>query len=227
MPPTRTMSVDLSWRKREFHIKDTHNSNPSPLYTIHCHSHSDKALSIHSDTTDQLIGTSKIHSATGGSTYKLYGYNGSIQAEKQAQTSYTFLSWAYSTYPGTPVQMSWISRGGLKTWDFVCVNDRQETVAKFSANMWAMKNVGTIEMTGPKAWDRTACDEIVVVGLTLYYGWLMRVTGLSSDSMGSSLLSMDKKKKKDKSGKQGKTCYEELGEVGDAVGILNDLSLIG
>ncbi|KAJ5485181.1 hypothetical protein N7539_005169 [Penicillium diatomitis] len=76
--------------------------------------------------------------------------------------------------------------------------------------MWAMKNVGTIEMMGPKAWDRTACDEIVVVGLTLYYGWLMC-----------------KKKKKDKSGKQGKTCYEEVGEVGDAVGILNDLGLIG
>lgn len=230
MPQSRTLSVDLSWRKRTFHITDTDQANQPELYSIHCHSNSDRTLSIYSMPANQLIGTSTIYSGNSSPDYELYGFKGIIRAEKHLRTSYSFPSWAYAN-PTTrmPVQMTWISQGGLKTWDFVCVNERQDTVAKFTANMWAMKNVGMIEMLGPKAFDRTACDEIVVVGLTLYYGWLMRISGLPLGSVGSALSSTDKRKKKKKKEKKCKEngTAESLGEMGDVIGILNDAGLIG
>ena len=71
--------------------------------------------------------------------------------------------------------MSWTSSSGFKTWDFICCDENQNPVAKFSANVWAVKRFAKIELLGPKAHDTAAMDEIVVVGLTLCYCMYMRV----------------------------------------------------
>jgi hypothetical protein len=61
--------------------------------------------------------------------------------------------------------MTWTSSGGcFKTWDFVCMDEQQIPVAKFSANLWAIKKVGRIEFLGLKADSDAVRDEIVVTG---------------------------------------------------------------
>ena len=74
-----------------------------------------------------------------------------------------------------PMKMTWTSSCGFKTWEFICVDENQIAVARISANMWAMKKLGKIEMMGPRAYDDAARDEIVVVGLTLVYCMWLRV----------------------------------------------------
>lgn len=71
--------------------------------------------------------------------------------------------------------MSWTSQSGFKTWDFICCDENQSPVAKFTANIWAIKKLGKIELLGPKAFDPAAMDEIVVVGMTLCYCMYMRI----------------------------------------------------
>lgn len=93
--------------------------------------------------------------------------------------------------------MTWTSQSGFKTWDFICVDEKQEPVARFSANMWALKKVGKIEMLGPKALDDAARDEIVVVGFTLYYGMVIRVNN-PLNLLGSAFLSKEKPDKVNK-----------------------------
>lgn len=79
-----------------------------------------------------------------------------------------------------PVTLTWTSDSNFKTWDFVCVDEQQMPIAKFTANIWAMKKLGKIEFMGPKA-DREALrDEILVTGLTLVYCMTLRSSSIFS-----------------------------------------------
>lgn len=53
-------------------------------------------------------------------------------------------------------------------------------VAKFKANWWALKKLGSIEFLGDRAISEAARDEIVVTGLTIMYCMVLRTMSLPS-----------------------------------------------
>ncbi|KAJ5368556.1 uncharacterized protein N7496_008316 [Penicillium cataractarum] len=192
---SRTLAVDFTWRKLKTLITDTNESNPTPLYTVDCNIITNN-LTFKTPQNDQIIGTGSAHAISISPDYQLHGVKGTLKAQKRLRTVYTHVSTTFST-TGAPAKMTWTSKSGFKTWDFICVDEQQQPVARFSANMWALKKVGKIELLGPKALDDAARDEIVVVGFTLYYCWILRVNN-PFNLLGSAFLSKEKPEKVDK-----------------------------
>lgn len=98
---------------------------------------------------------------------------------KRFKTEYSHLSNVYSE-TDEPATMTWTSKSDFKTWDFICLDPQQLPVAKFSANIWAVKKVGNIEFLGPKAGSEAAREEILVTGLTLFYCMMLRMNNVLS-----------------------------------------------
>ncbi|KAL8776281.1 MAG: hypothetical protein Q9213_008328 [Squamulea squamosa] len=175
-----TLQVDYTWRKWKAYISD--RSDPSkPLYIVHYKFWSKECIIVKSATDDTTVGTGTLHVFSINPTYSLHGRKGTIKALKRWVTSYTHLSYAYASSPdGPPVTMTWTSTSNFKTWDFVCLDEQQMPVAKFSANLWALKKIGNIEFLGDKATSETVRDEIVVTGLTLMYCMVLRTSSILS-----------------------------------------------
>ncbi|KAJ5438599.1 uncharacterized protein N7458_009597 [Penicillium daleae] len=192
---SHTLAVDFTWRKLRTLITDASESNPTPLYTVDCNILTNN-LTFKTPQNDQIIGSGSAHAISISPDYQLHGVKGTLKAQKRLRTIYTHMSTAFSD-TGAPVKMTWTSQSGFRTWDFICVDEKQEPVARFSANMWALKKVGKIEMLGPKAFDDAARDEIVVVGFTLYYCWILRVNN-PFNLLGSAFLSKEKPDKVDR-----------------------------
>ncbi|KAJ5176080.1 uncharacterized protein N7482_001957 [Penicillium canariense] len=186
---SRSLAVDFTWRKLKALITETNKPNASPLYTVDCNLITNN-LTFKSTADDRVVGTGSVHAFSISPDYQLHGVQGTLKAQRRLHTVYTHQSTTFSD-TGAPVKMTWTSSCGFKAWDFVCVDENQEPVARFSANMWAVKKVGKIEMLGPKAFDDAARDEIVVVGFTLYYCWLLRVNN-PLNLLGSAFLSKEK-----------------------------------
>ncbi|KAJ5173262.1 hypothetical protein N7492_005855 [Penicillium capsulatum] len=134
-------------------------------------------LKIKSAQDDRQIGTGTVHAVSISPYFELHGHKGTLQAKSRLRTFYEHMSYVFSDTE-TPAQMTWTSRSGFKTWDFICCDENQTPVAKFTANVWAFKKLAKIELLGPKALDPAAMEEIVVVGMTLYYCMVMRVNNI-------------------------------------------------
>lgn len=87
------------------------------------------------------------------------------------------------------MRMTWTSSCGLKTWDFICLDEQKMPVAKFSANIWGLKKVGYITFMGSSTPGAHAAggnvsdavrEEIVVTGLTLFYCMVLRTNSVLS-----------------------------------------------
>ncbi|KAJ5863806.1 uncharacterized protein N7529_005722 [Penicillium soppii] len=118
--------------------------------------------------SEEVIGSGKLNVVSINPSYELYGHKAKILAQKRWRTLYTHRSLNFSK-TDTPVTLTWTSDAGFKTWDFVCVDEQQNAVARFSANPWAVTNIGKIEFDGPKKNERAAQEEILVTGITLCY----------------------------------------------------------
>jgi hypothetical protein len=191
---SRTLAVDFQWRKLRALITDVNESNSTPLYTIDCNIITNN-LTFKTTQNGQTIATGSVHTISISPDYQLHGVKGTLKAQKRLRTVYTHMSTTFSD-TGAPAKMTWTSKSGFKTWDFICVDENQQPVARFSANMWAVKKFAKIEMLGPKALDDAARDEIVVVGFTLYYCWILRVNN-PFNLLGSAFLSKEKPEKVD------------------------------
>ncbi|KAH8654421.1 hypothetical protein BGZ60DRAFT_418469, partial [Tricladium varicosporioides] len=102
-----------------------------------------------------------------------------IKALKRWKTSYEHLSYAYSN-TDTPVPMTWTSSCDFKHWDFICLDQNQLPVAKFSANWWAITKVGYIEFLGERPLTDAMREEIVITGHTLFYTMAIRTSSILS-----------------------------------------------
>lgn len=76
------------------------------------------------------------------------------------------------------MNMTWTTSSNFVNWDFVCLDENSEPVARFSSNVWAVKKLGFIEFMSDKANDPAAREEIVVIGLTIYYTMLLRMNNI-------------------------------------------------
>ncbi|CAO1603166.1 hypothetical protein XANCAGTX0491_006758 [Xanthoria calcicola] len=179
--PNTTLQVDFTWRKFKAYI--TAVSAPSnPLYIVDYRMLKKECIIVTSADSAAQIGTGTLHVFSINPNYRLHGRKGTIKALSRWKTSYTHLSHAYAASPddGPPTTMTWTSDSDFKTWDFVCLDEHQMPVARFKANLWALKKIGYIEFLGDKATSEAARDEIVVTGLTLMYCMILRTTSLLS-----------------------------------------------
>ncbi|KAL8720195.1 MAG: hypothetical protein Q9181_007950 [Wetmoreana brouardii] len=179
-PSHPTLQADFTWRKWQAVISD--RSNPSkPIYIVHYRPFAiSSQIVFKSATDDTTVGTGTLHAFSINADYKLHGRKGQIKALKRWKTAYTHLSSAYSDTDTSLTAMTWASSSNFKTWDFICLDSQQMPVAKFSANLWAVKKIGQIEFLGPKATSAAVRDEIVVTGLTLMYCMVLRTSSLLS-----------------------------------------------
>ncbi|KIW59503.1 hypothetical protein PV05_03947 [Exophiala xenobiotica] len=172
------LQVDFSWRKYQAIV--TEKSKPAePLYNIHCRAIRWPHLTFKSATTDEIVGTGTLNCVSINAKYEVHGQKGTLKALKRFHTKYTYLSHA-SSDDDKPVPMTWTSSCGLKKWDFVCVDQHQNPVAKLSVNIWAIRKLGGFEFMGPKADSRELREEIIVTGLTLFYLMFLRANNILS-----------------------------------------------
>lgn len=172
---SRSLTVKFMWSKFNCHIHDFDPTNPKPkmVYDVAC-----KMLAPHlrikSVEDDRQVGTGTVHAISISPDFEIHGSKGTLRAKSRLRTIYTHMSNVFSE-TDKPAKMSWTSQSGFKTWDFICCDESQTPVAKFTANIWAIKNMAKIELLGPKAFDAAAMDEIVVVGMTLCYCMYVRI----------------------------------------------------
>ncbi|KNB12611.1 hypothetical protein FOXG_12174 [Fusarium oxysporum f. sp. lycopersici 4287] len=167
MQPSNTVfEVDFKWKRMKALVseKDPQTSNTTPKYIVDYHAFKCTTLVFHPyEDPEAVIGTGTLHPVTIHADYELHGQKGTIKALKRFMTLYTHLSYNYSNSPdGTPAAMTWTSASSFKTWDFICLDEQESAVAKFSANCWSLNNVGCVEFLGPKANDPAAREEILV-----------------------------------------------------------------
>ncbi|KAK4502154.1 hypothetical protein PRZ48_005577 [Zasmidium cellare] len=173
-----TLKVDFSWKKFRCLVTD---ASPSPEHNasmiVHCNLRKPH-LEFRDSNDEELIGTGNLHTFKIDSESEVRGQPMHIKALKRYTTGYTHPSQAYRTFGGSPMNMTWTSSTNFKNWDFVCLDENQEPVARFASNVWAVRKLGFIEFMGDKASDPAAREEIVVVGLTIYYTMLLRMNNI-------------------------------------------------
>ncbi|KAJ4327418.1 hypothetical protein N0V84_002190 [Fusarium piperis] len=182
-PGNPTLQVDFSWKKLKTLVSQKDKSGESvPRYVIDYNSFTSPNLVFHpAEDKSVTIGTGTLHPVSIHADYEIHGHKGTLKALKRFATSYTHLSYNYAEGPGdTPAAMTWTSSSDFKTWDFVCLDENSIPVAKFSANVWAMVKVGQIEFMGPKANNPDAQEEIMIIGLTLFYQMVVRTGSILS-----------------------------------------------
>ena len=174
----QTLQVDFSWMKFKVRITSKDEPQSEPLYLVDLKTF--KPNLIFKSGTDELpFATGTLHAISIDADCEIRGQPIKIKALKRFKTEYMHPSRAYSD-TDAPVQMTWTSDCDFKTWDFVCLDDHQRPVARFAANIWAVKKIGNIEFLGPKANSPAVRDEIVVTGLTLFYCMLLRTQNIFS-----------------------------------------------
>jgi hypothetical protein len=173
-------TVDMTWKKWKAMISDFNNPEEGPKYVVSFPWSllpKSESMIVTRTADEEVVGTGKLQMVSINAYYQLHGQKGSLLAQKRWQTVYTHRSLNFSD-TDTPVTMTWTSNCGFKTWDFICVDEQQIPVAKFSANSWAVSKIGKIEFDGPKAHSQAAQEEIFVIGLTLFYTMLLRTTNI-------------------------------------------------
>lgn len=170
------LEVDFTWRNLKALVTDTSNPD-TPLYVVDIKSFKNLA-NFYTATDDSLFATGKIHTVKINAECTLRGRELFLKAQKRFRTVYTCPSYAFSENKDTPVTMTWTSTSDFKDWDFICLDELQQPVAKFTSHVWALKKIGHIELMGPRASDPAVREEIVVTGMTLFLCMLMRITNI-------------------------------------------------
>ncbi|KAJ5984035.1 hypothetical protein N7481_006134 [Penicillium waksmanii] len=191
---SQALLVDFKWSKLKFIVSsEAERGEATPLYHVALQVVMAPHLrfkAIEGNGVEREVGTGTVHTFGISPDYELYGKPATLKAQKRFRTYYTHMSTVFSDTQ-EPVKMTWTSNTDFKGWDFICVDHNQVPVAKYSANLWAVKKFGKIELLGPKAFDPAARDEIVVLAVTLFYCMYLRVNN-PFNLLGSAFMSKDK-----------------------------------
>ncbi|KAF4442444.1 hypothetical protein F53441_11730 [Fusarium austroafricanum] len=178
--PDSTLVIDYKWKKGKALVseKDHLTNTTTPKYTVDYHAFKCASLEFRPfHDKSALIGRGQVHPVSIHADYEINGQKGTIKALRHFITSYTHLSYNFSdSADGTPAAMEWTSDSSFKTWDFICLDEQRTPVAKFSANTFSLNKVGTVEFLGPKSHSVAAREEILIVGMTLFYQMMLRAT---------------------------------------------------
>ncbi|TVY52986.1 hypothetical protein LCER1_G005143 [Lachnellula cervina] len=179
---SRTLQADFSWKKWKIRISAKDDPESKPVYIINFPFkpfHAAPSLVVKSAADDSTVGTGTLHPISIDASCELHGQAIELRAQKRFKTQYMHLSRSFSD-TDAPVPMYWTSNSGFTTWDFICLDQNQLPVAKFSAAVWAVTKIANIEFLGEKAMTDEARDEIVVTGITLYCCMLLRCNNVLS-----------------------------------------------
>ena len=177
--PTCTLQIDFAWKKFQSLITTKDDLRSDPIYIVDY-----KTLKPHlifkSAAEDKPFATGSLHTFTINADCEIHQQPVSIQPLKRFKTKYTHRSHAITREDGSPMDMTWTANCGLKWWDFICLDEFLEPVAKLSLNVWALKKLGTIELMGPRSNSCLARDELVVTAFTLCYCMILRCNNILS-----------------------------------------------
>jgi hypothetical protein len=175
---SRTLQIDFTWKNWKSLISEKDDQQSKPIYVVDYKTFKPHLI-FKSAVDDSTIGSGTLHAISINAECDVHGKPIKLSALKRFKTEYTHLSYAFSNTE-SPVPMTWTSTSDFKNWDFICLDEQQIPVAKFSAHVWALKKLGNIEFLGPKAVSDAARDEIVITGTTLFYCMLLRSTNILS-----------------------------------------------
>ncbi|KAJ5815571.1 hypothetical protein N7474_007348 [Penicillium riverlandense] len=177
------LNVEFDYRKWKANISKASDPKSKPVYRVGFHNTRRPQIEhkrVGDDLTTTTIGTGTLHTFHIDAEYELHGQKRTLKTLKRWKRVYAHLSYVYSDNPKVPMTMTWTSSTGFKTWEFVCVDECQNPVARWSMNIWATKKIGKFEFLGPKAGDEAVHDEIVVTGLTLFWSIALRSTHIGN-----------------------------------------------
>ncbi|KAI4948595.1 hypothetical protein J4E91_006021, partial [Alternaria rosae] len=171
-PGGLTLQVDFAWSKfRNMIASKGADQQLTPLYVQHFRP-AKPQLRFERATDHTIIAKGTIHNFSISGDCIIHGQEVILKPLKRWKTKYNYLSHAIDGIP-----ITWTANSTMKVWDFVCINSAtQESIAKFSVNLWAMKQVGNFyfEKTGEEITEALR-DEVVVTGLTLLYLMMTRM----------------------------------------------------
>ncbi|KAI4621937.1 hypothetical protein J4E81_010914 [Alternaria sp. BMP 2799] len=166
------LQVDFAWSKfRNVVASKGADQQLTPLYVQHFRP-AKPQLRFERASDHTIIAKGTIHSFSISGDCIIHGQEVILKPLKRWKTKYNYLSHALGGIP-----ITWTANSTMKVWDFVCINSAtQESIAKFSVNLWAMKQVGNFyfEKTEEEVTEALR-DEVVVTGLTLLYLMMTRM----------------------------------------------------
>ncbi|KAK4624272.1 hypothetical protein CLAFUW4_05859 [Fulvia fulva] len=171
LAPSSPWKVDFKWGKQRFLITDT--SSIQDVAIIRCKLR-EPSLEFRTPDDKTTFGTGTVHAISIHPDYECNGFKGPLRASSRWATRYQPFFPNFGT-PANPMVMSWTTSSSSKDWDFICLDDKGEAVARYATKIWATKKVGVIEFVGPKAEDLEARREILVTGVLMWYTMLVRV----------------------------------------------------
>jgi hypothetical protein len=192
--PNSALLVNFSWKK--FQILVTEEHRPSvEAYSISIRTTFGPHVILKSIESGATLGTGTLHAFSINPDIVTHGHAGKLNALKRFKTEYTHQSHAYSD-SDTPVPMTWKSSSGFTSWDFVCVDALGIPAARFTATHIHVSKVARIEFMGPRAESVAAREELLLVGMTLYYCMVSRTYNVFN--IFGSILTPAGQKEKDK-----------------------------
>jgi hypothetical protein len=142
VPQSRKLQVDFSWKRFKGLITDANDTTNTPLYIVHWNAFKSPHMTFKRPSDDQVVGTGTLHLVRINADFVVNGRAGTLVAQKRFKTLYTHESHAYADpETGKPTTLTWTSDSGFTTWDFVCVDERQRPVAKYTAKIWGVKKI--------------------------------------------------------------------------------------
>lgn len=167
-----TLQIDFSWANFQNRISQKTSTSLIPLYVQHFRP-TNPQLRFDLAPSNTSIATAVIPGVSIASSCTIRGQKIPISPLSRLKTAYGYSSRVLSSSPDHPVTISWVANGTMKTWDFVCLDEKQLPIAKFSLNSWALKQIGTMEFGRVVSEEQR--DEVVITGLTVLYVMGMRL----------------------------------------------------
>ncbi|KAJ5849392.1 hypothetical protein N7534_008081 [Penicillium rubens] len=109
-----------------------------------------KRLKFKGYSTGELFGVGCLNLVSIDADYEVHGRKDQIVAQRRLKTSYAHRSTAALT-TGKPVTLTWYSDSNFTKWDFICCDEQQLPVAKFTLKIWGVRKLGRIKFMGPMA----------------------------------------------------------------------------
>ena len=172
--PNLSLQVDFEWSKFRNTISEKNGQQLHPLFIQHFRK-SKLHLNFESVADGSEIATSVMHTFNIHAECMIRGQEIKIQPLSRLKTRYNYLSHTLSP-SAEPVPITWVTETSKKIWDFVCLDANQLPLAKFSVNIWALKEVGNFHFEKPKDEISDAVrDEIIIAGMTIFYVMVVRM----------------------------------------------------
>lgn len=174
-PKGVTLQVDFAWSKFRNIVSERDGDKITPLYIQHFRP-TKPQLRIEDATSSTQISTGTINNVSIAAECTVHGQHIDIKPLKKWKTAYNYLSTTLSP-SSSPIPVTWITSSSMKIWDFHCIDSTtQASIAKFSVNFWALKQVGNFHFEqSAAALSKDVRDEIVTVGLTILYVMMTRM----------------------------------------------------